>query len=184
MSAYLYETIDPARLLILSIKQREIIMIRKKLTYSYESVLFTNTLTEQTLLKHLTKQKIWTIDSYSMSPVTLKSIKDVSILPWNWRINWLTWLGNTMQSTGTRTRMIKKEHVQMWYSYLMTWHWSLISNICLNHRLVNWCWTLSYLEMSSTNNISRYISLTLVSSLKVGEKRIREGLILFELRDV
>ena len=35
--------------------------------------------------------------------------------------------------------------------------------------------------MPSPNNISRYISFTLVSSLKVGEKRIREGLILFEL---
>ena len=33
----------------------------------------------------------------------------------------------------------------------------------------------------SPNIISRYISLTLVSSSKVGEKRIREGLILFEL---
>ena len=38
---------------------------------------------------------------------------------------------------------------------------------------------ISYI--SSPNNISRYISLTLVSSLKVEEKRIREGLILFEL---
>ena len=42
---------------------------------------------------------------------------------------------------------------------------------------------LKHKHASSPNNISRYISLTLVSSLKlkVGEKRIRVGLKLFEL---
>ena len=53
----------------------------------------------------------------------------------------------------------------------------LLSSECCGARLMY----TKVLLNSSPNNISRYISFTLVSSLKVGEKRIREGLILFEL---